>query len=508
MKILAYSRKSTESDERQSQSIEDQNNWIISKIWNNPFKLFSESKSAKDPNNRPEFAKLIKEIEKTKDEEVVIYTWALNRLSRNPVDSWMIQYLMQRWKLTKIITSDREYNPTDAGLLMSLENAMSNQFILDMIKNVERWMKSKLEKWWCVTNAPYWYRNNKETKEAEIDPKYAPYIREIFELRADWYSLNSIVEIMYEKWLRTKSWKKMTKTTIEQITKNPFYIWLQKFRGELHESIHEKLVDVDLWQKVNETKRWYKKHNAEIEFPLKWIVKNWHTKKPLLALWKKQKYVYYSTHSRDEYRINMNQNHIIETFDDMIWQYILPEESKPFILKEIRDYFELYYKELKEKRKSLISDIKKLEKDSEKLFDLVMKWTIDDDIYKQKNNDLLIKKQQLKQELSNIQDFDTIIIEEANQVVELLTKLEYKWKNGDNQTKLALIKLIVVELFVDTKKRLYIEEKQLFQYIKVLNGFNWQPIKDNGRTYRGFISFIFENSNKLVNDLKMLNLKN
>jgi DNA replicative helicase MCM subunit Mcm2 (Cdc46/Mcm family) len=68
----------------------------------------------------------------------------------------------------------------------------------------------------------------------------------------------------------------------------------------------------------------------------------------------------------------MNQEYIIKAFDDLIKFYILPKEIKPLILKEIKDYFELYYLELREKRKSLILNINKSEKQSEKLFNLVM----------------------------------------------------------------------------------------------------------------------------------------
>jgi len=54
--------------------------------------------------------------------------------------------------------------------------------------------------------------------------------------------------------------------------------------------------------------------------------------------------------------------------------------------------------------------------------------------------------------------------------VELLINLKDKRKTLDSTGKANMIKLIVVELFVDTKKQLYIQENELFEYIKVLNG--------------------------------------
>jgi len=71
-------------------------------------------------------------------------------------------------KLDKIIINDREYTLIGSWLLMSVENAMNNQFILDTVKNVEKGMKCKIKKWWSIQKVPLWYKNNKETREAEI----------------------------------------------------------------------------------------------------------------------------------------------------------------------------------------------------------------------------------------------------------------------------------------------------------------------------------------------------
>lgn len=471
--FFAYTRKSSESDERQSQSIVDQLDWITKKINWEPFKLFSESKSAKDPWERQEFEKMMKEIQKKSDWESIIICWKLDRLSRNPVDSWLIQYLMQKGKLSKIITNDREYTATDAGLLMSVENAMSNQFILDLKKNVERWMKSKVEKGWCIQNVPLGYINNKNTKQAELDLKTAPLVKELFELREAQYSLREIADIMNKKWLTGQKWWKLTSSTVDQILKNPFYIWLQKFQGKLHKSIHDKIISIELWEKVNWVKRGYEK--KEDNFPLKWIIKNWHTKKPLLALFKKnKKYIYYSTHSREDNIINMNQNHIINAFDSIIHMYCLPAELMEDTMEKIKDVCNEYYWDLKEKRKVLENNIKQLNIKSERLFNLVLKWTINDEKYKSENNQIVIDQENIELEIQKLNKLDLTLIEESRNMVELLINLNTKRKTISSHQKALLIRIIVEELFVDTKKQLYIQENELFEYIKILNGYYWQ----------------------------------
>lgn len=92
-------------------------------------------------------------------------TWivsrALDRLTRNPIDTWTIQFMLQRHKISKIITNNRDYCPDDSGLIMSVETWMANQYILDLIKNVRRWLNSKYEKGIRPTLAPLWYINDR-----------------------------------------------------------------------------------------------------------------------------------------------------------------------------------------------------------------------------------------------------------------------------------------------------------------------------------------------------------
>ena len=110
----------------------------------NIIKIYTEAKSAKKPNCRPLFEEVIQRIEK--GDALGILCWQINRLSRNPIDSAKVQWLLQQGILKSIQTIDREYRPEDNVLLFSVESGMANQFVLDLSKNVKRGMESKVEK--------------------------------------------------------------------------------------------------------------------------------------------------------------------------------------------------------------------------------------------------------------------------------------------------------------------------------------------------------------------------
>jgi len=69
----------------------------------------------------------------------------------------------------------------------------------------------------------------------------------------------------------------------------------------------------------------------------------------------------------------MNQNHIIEAFDEIIDNYCLPEKYKSFILNEIKVSLDVFYTDLKNKKNSLEFNLKELNNRSERLFNLVVK---------------------------------------------------------------------------------------------------------------------------------------
>ena len=88
IRFYLYARKSSESEDRQVQSIDDQMSrlkQLATDLNLDIKKIYTEAKSAKKQNNRLIFEEMIERIENGEAEGILC--WQINRLSRNPIDS-------------------------------------------------------------------------------------------------------------------------------------------------------------------------------------------------------------------------------------------------------------------------------------------------------------------------------------------------------------------------------------------------------------------------------------
>lgn len=260
VKYFLYARKSSESEDRQVQSIDDQINrlkQLASSLNIDIRKIYTEAKSAKKPNNRPIFEEIIQRIENGEADGILC--WQINRLSRNPIDSGKISWLLQQGILKSIQTIDRQYLPEDNVLLFSVESGVANQFILDLSKNTKRGMLSKLEKGWKTGIAPLGYLNDKINKIIIKDPERFNIVRKMWDLMLTGnYTAPKVLNIATKDWgLTTKKYKRrggkeLSKSGIYRIFTNLFYAGINEHApsGIQYEGKHETMITTEEYDRV------------------------------------------------------------------------------------------------------------------------------------------------------------------------------------------------------------------------------------------------------------------
>lgn len=249
---IIYARKSSESEDRQMESIPAQLS-ILKTIASDKelkvIKTFKESKSAKKPG-RPEFNKVIAMIDENPQIKGII-AWKLNRLFRNPEDEGKIRQRLSDGRIEEIVTPNKTYEEPDSDFIMAVEGAQAQRFIRDLREDTQRGIDHKIEMGFAPGLAPVGYVNNiwKRQGEKDIspDPKYFPLMRKLFELALTGkYSLKDLtIEAKNMGIKNNRNSKFIAKSQMSRIVRNPFYTGKFLYRGKIYPGKHQAMLTDD-----------------------------------------------------------------------------------------------------------------------------------------------------------------------------------------------------------------------------------------------------------------------
>ncbi len=248
-----------ESEDRQVQSIEDQVNRLkdLAENCNLEIKeILPEAKSAKKPYNRPIFTDMLERIEKGEADGILC--WQINRLSRNPIDSGKLSWMLQQGILKSIQTIDRQYLPDDNVLLFNVESGMANQFIIDLRKSSRRGMEGKADRGWLPSRAPMGYINDPLLHTIVEDPERFDLVRKMWEMMLTGnYTPPQIRDIANNEWgFRTLKLKRgggvpIAGSVIYRLFANIFYTGMFEWSGKLYPNgNHRAMVTVEEFDRV------------------------------------------------------------------------------------------------------------------------------------------------------------------------------------------------------------------------------------------------------------------
>ncbi len=258
MRYVLYARKSSESEERQIQSIDDQLRILKQIAQERGFDVveeITESKSAKAPGERPGFDRMIQLLEKGQADGILC--WSVNRLTRNPIDAGRLSWMLQTGKLQVIQTPEKPYLPTDNVLIFSVETGVANQYILDLQKAVRRGTESKLQKGWFPHRAPEGYRNNLQTHVIEADGDRFVLLQRAWRLLiAGTHTPARVIEILNDEWgyrtrpsIKTGN-KKLSRSAGYRIFTSVFYAGYFKHGGQVYRGQHPAMITLSEFEAV------------------------------------------------------------------------------------------------------------------------------------------------------------------------------------------------------------------------------------------------------------------
>lgn len=457
-KYFLYVRKSSEDDWRQIQSIPDQIEIMKLKAKTMGvfiIEVFKEEKSAKAPW-RPVFNEMIDRIRKWEANGII--AWKLDRLSRNPIDSGCLQYMLQTWELKVIATSDRNYFDVDAWLLFSVESWIWNQFILDLKKNVKRWMDYKTANGVYCSYVPEGYINKRDDKTIIKDGERFDLLRKMWDLMLTWnYTAKQVMNIANNDWWFTRrktkkrGWLKLQLSWVYKMFNNIFYTGDFMRNWDIKKWTHPPMITYDEFYRVQEMlwAKWIHIRGKKREFSYTWFITCGECGSAITAIEKHKvlrtstqlnKYVYYLCTKRKHGCENCTQKPIkLEELERQINEWLMSVELdytfKEWGLEILREDFENEVKIKEWIKTQLKISLDSAEKKLKNLTSALIWELIDEEEFSITKKQLKLDINLYRQKLAKLVKEEDTSIEETIKVFDFIIWARAKFNHGDLQSK-------------------------------------------------------------------------
>ncbi len=272
VRFIAYSRKSTDGEDRQVLSLGDQKRELEVQVDREHLKIVESflgdekgERQSAHKRGRPIFKHVMDQIEAGKANGLLV--WHPNRIARNAFDGGLVITLMDEGKLAMVKTPTKTYyNAPDDKFFLQMEFGMAKKSSDDNSVVVKRGLKSKIEQGWCPNRAPLGYLNSKnfEAKGQNTilsDPERFETVKSMWRLMLEGhYSVMQILEKANTEWnLTMRHFKKgslpkpLSRSNIYKIFTNPYYYGYFEYgtgiERKLHKGNHQPMItEEEFWR--------------------------------------------------------------------------------------------------------------------------------------------------------------------------------------------------------------------------------------------------------------------
>ncbi len=449
--------------------------------------IFTESKSAKITNNRPEFKKMVDAIEKGKITGII--SWHADRLSRNAIDSAILIDLMDRNKLIEIVTPGQTFRNTPFDKFMFMLSCTQAKMENDKKAiDVKRGMAKAASMGNFPGVAPVGYINDpylpKGQKHTSRDPERFEIVRKMWDLMLTGTATPlGIWKVATNEWgLTMRNGRKLSRNIIYWILRNPFYAGRFEYprkSGNWHEGTYEPMITLEEYDRVQamlgkKGNPRPKSHIFEFTGMMRCgecdgsITAELKTKRPKNG--KVHTYVYY--HCTKRVHKNCTQGSIeVEELKKQISKEInsieIPPEFHSYAMKWFRNENE---KEVNTQKVVLGANQKGYNTAVEKLSNLIDMRSggeISPEDFAKKQDQYLTEKNKFKKILDGSDNRVDQWNQTSNEMLTFLENAQERFKNGTLQTKRSILSTLGSNLIIKDKIISIDMEKSLFPMKKV-----------------------------------------
>lgn len=407
----------------------------------NIIKQYEERETAAK-QGRPVFLEMLKSLRAGKAHGIVIHK--IDRSARNLKDWADLGALIDSGIEVHFANESLDLKSRGGRLSADIQAVVAADYIRNLREETKKGIYGRLRQGLYPFPARVGYLDAGKGNPKELDPVQSPLVRRAFELYASGnVGLNALVEKMYDAGLRNKNGKKITRNGLVCILKNPFYTGLIRINTtrELFVGIHPPVISKALFDDVQNVfagKRTTKKNKHFFIF--RRTITCWSCENLLIAERQKGN-VYYRCQTKEcpqkTIREELIEEKLLETYERLQ----LSEEEFAFLKAEAVNYQKDEPQRIETIKKQLLMEQSHLETRLAKLADAYMDEVFDRATYFAKKNELILRQQEIREQLQSLTTDNHENLKEFNEFLELLKSVYLSYKSGSAEEKREMVKI-------------------------------------------------------------------
>ena len=294
-------------------------------------KWFEEQETAARAG-RPLFADMRNQLQRGLAEGVIIHR--IDRSSRNYTDWAHIDQLSQQGIKVYFAADGLDFESTSGRLMADIQMVLAAHYSRNLSFEVKKGLYGRIKQGQYPFKAPVGYLDNGEGQLKTIDPIKGPLVKLAFELYCSGeYSITSLTKEMRRLGLTGWYGKPVSRSNIETILRNPFFMGKMVVRGKLYDAKHEPLITAIQFQHVKDIKaRRHRKKTTKHQMTYRSLLHCSDCKKLLTGERQKGR-VYYRCHTSDCPSQTIREDRLTEQLEGALRRLQIASEGQQSLRK-------------------------------------------------------------------------------------------------------------------------------------------------------------------------------
>ena len=398
-------------------------------------KWFEELETA-SKSGRPVFGDMLKQLRRGKAKGVIMHR--IDRSARNFSDWARLDEIARDGVKVYFAADSLDFDTRGGRLLADIQMALAADYSRNLSIEAKKGLYGRLKQGIYPFRAPIGYRDEGGGQLKSVDPVKAPLVKELFRLYLTGdYSITTLTEEMSSRGLTGYNGRTVVRRNTETILKTPFYCGQILVRGKLFKGKHETLISVAQFRRVQAMKsnrcgKKVTKHGLQY----RGLVFCGYCK-TLLTGERQRNHIYYRCHTAKCPERTIREDRLEHQVVKALGLVEIPSKDQTRIKEKLRTWIERNgQKDMERSIKLRVADVNAKQ---DRLTDLLVDGTIDEEAFKFRKDNLAFDMEQLRGELAAIEK-NRLAFEDYEELVSIATSLKEAFRHADPAYRRQLLR--------------------------------------------------------------------